>query len=24
MKNPTNTVEVSIEGVGTLSNIFAQ
>jgi hypothetical protein len=24
MKNPTNTVEVSIDGVGTLSNIFAQ
>jgi 2-keto-4-pentenoate hydratase/2-oxohepta-3-ene-1,7-dioic acid hydratase in catechol pathway len=24
MKNPTNTVEVSIEGVGTLSNTFAQ
>jgi 2-keto-4-pentenoate hydratase/2-oxohepta-3-ene-1,7-dioic acid hydratase in catechol pathway len=24
MKNPTNTVEVSIEGVGTLSNIFVQ
>jgi len=24
MKDPTNTVEVSIEGVGTLSNIFAQ
>lgn len=24
MKNPSNTVEISIEGVGTLSNIFAQ
>lgn len=24
MKNPTNTVEVAIEGVGALSNIFAQ
>jgi 2-keto-4-pentenoate hydratase/2-oxohepta-3-ene-1,7-dioic acid hydratase in catechol pathway len=24
MKNPTNTVEVSIEGVGTLSNVFTQ
>jgi len=24
MKNPANTVEVSIEGIGTLSNVFAQ
>ena len=24
MKNPTNTVEVSIEGVGTLENVFTQ
>jgi 2-keto-4-pentenoate hydratase/2-oxohepta-3-ene-1,7-dioic acid hydratase in catechol pathway len=24
MKDPTNTVDVSIEGVGTLSNIFVQ
>ena len=24
MKDPTNTVDVSIEGVGTLSNVFAQ
>jgi 2-keto-4-pentenoate hydratase/2-oxohepta-3-ene-1,7-dioic acid hydratase in catechol pathway len=24
MKNPTNTIEVSIEGVGTLSNVFTQ
>jgi 2-keto-4-pentenoate hydratase/2-oxohepta-3-ene-1,7-dioic acid hydratase in catechol pathway len=24
MKNPTNKIEVSIEGVGTLSNVFAQ
>ena len=24
MKNPTNTVEVSIEGVGTLGNVFTQ
>jgi 2-keto-4-pentenoate hydratase/2-oxohepta-3-ene-1,7-dioic acid hydratase in catechol pathway len=24
MKNPTNTVEVSIEGVGTLANVFSQ
>jgi len=24
MKSPTNTVEVSIEGVGTLANVFAQ
>ena len=24
MKEPTNTIEVSIEGVGTLSNIFVQ